>query len=144
MTTDKAVYDERRRFYESLGFALTARKDYHVHKNCDHYVFDVDMSASFLFEAYLAAISVLTALYYWVNARRIDYLTDPYNQLAIQEYKDLVDPTIDPLKATVEEQTKEERLEIKRKEATDAKRLAQLEKSIKKNFIDAEYFYQYN
>ena len=105
MTFDKAVYDERRRFYESLGFALTARKDFHEHKNCVHYVFDVDMSASFLFEAYLAATSVLTALYYWVNAKRIDYLTDPANQLEILAFKDLIDPTIDPLKVTVEEQT---------------------------------------
>ena len=115
VTTGKAVYDERRRFYESLGFALTARKDYHEHKNCDHYVFDVEMSASFLSEAYLAATSVPTALSYWVNAKRIENLTDHASQLEIQAYKDLIDLTNDPLKATNEEQTKKERLEIKRK-----------------------------
>jgi hypothetical protein len=95
-TTDKRVYDERRRFYESLGFALVARRDYHEHPNCNHFAFDVDMSASFLFEGFLAAISLLTALYYWVNAKRIDYLTDPDNQEEIQEYKDLINPPFDP------------------------------------------------
>lgn len=113
-TTDKAIYDERRRFYESLGFALVPRQDYHEHKNCNHFAFDVDMITSFIYEAFLAAISLLTALYYWINAKRIDYLTDPANQDDIQEYKDLINPAVDPLREADENLTKEQRLEIKR------------------------------
>ena len=68
-----------------------------MHKICDHYAFDVDMSASFVFEAFLAASSLLSVLYNWINAKRIDYLTNPSNQVEIREYKELTNPPVDPV-----------------------------------------------
>jgi hypothetical protein len=142
-TTDKKVYDFEKRYYEALGFTLDPRPPVENADGTTTYAFDPEFESSFVYEGFLFVLLVMTAGYFFIQTNKIDYLTSAANQAEINEFKELIDPEVDPLEDTVE-LTKAEKKKKKEKQEEDRIRLKYLSKKIKKNFIDCQYFYSFN
>mmetsp|Transcript_21580 Transcript_21580/g.33239 ORF Transcript_21580/g.33239 Transcript_21580/m.33239 type:complete len:491 (-) Transcript_21580:2754-4226(-) len=143
------------RFYESLGFDLEYN---HELLKVDHaadleYVYEPRWTESFIQEIMFTILVVGSLIYFSKMQGIMDYLTNPESKKEIEEMLTLQN------KSDEEEEEgddgelkvgskgvllKQEREAKAEKEAQEHIRLQQLEKKIRKNFVDCEWFYNKN